>query len=156
MSKKLILKINLVVTVNGVDYKGGTFADGEFKFYALDKISSANDVVTMAAYDKAGKLLDTKTIKLVGPAPENVIKGAITPNQLVLGTDKNITGTYTGEVKSVQVTVNGTTYKGGTFTDGEFKFYSHDKVKSETDEVIIVALDKAGNVLDTKTIEVVK
>ncbi|MBC1889350.1 hypothetical protein HCA63_13430 [Listeria booriae] len=146
----------VVVTVNGVDYKGGTFADGEFKFYALDKISSANDVVTMAAYDKAGKLLDTKTIKLVGPAPENVIKGAITPNQLVLGTDKNITGTYTGEVKSVQVTVNGTTYKGGTFTDGEFKFYSHDKVKSVTDEVIIVALDKAGNVLDTKTIEVVK
>ncbi|MBC2025533.1 immunoglobulin-like domain-containing protein [Listeria booriae] len=146
----------VVVTVNGVDYKGGTFADGEFKFYALDKISSANDVVTMAAYDKAGKLLDTKTIKLVGPAPENVIKGTITPNQLVLGTDKNITGTYTGEVKSVQVTVNGTTYKGGTFTDGEFKFYSHDKVKSVTDEVIIVALDKAGNVLDTKTIEVVK
>ncbi|MBC2117897.1 immunoglobulin-like domain-containing protein [Listeria booriae] len=146
----------VVVTVNGVDYKGGTFADGEFKFYALDKISSANDVVTMAAYDKAGKLLDTKTIKLVGPAPENVIKGTITPNQLVLGTDKNITGTYTGEVKSVQVTVNGTTYKGGTFTDGEFKFYSHDKVKSVIDEVIIVALDKAGNVLDTKTIEVVK
>ncbi|MBC1800183.1 immunoglobulin-like domain-containing protein [Listeria booriae] len=146
----------VVVTVNGVDYKGGTFADGEFKFYALDKISSANDVVTMAAYDKAGKLLDTKTIKLVGPAPENVIKGTITPNQLVLGTDKNITGTYTGEVKSVQVTVNGATYKGGTFTDGEFKFYSHDKVKSVTDEVIIVALDKAGNVLDTKTIEVVK
>ncbi|MBC2318145.1 hypothetical protein HCC18_14950 [Listeria booriae] len=146
----------VVVTVNGVDYKGGTFADGEFKFYALDKISSANDVVTMAAYDKAGKLLDTKTIKLVGPASENVIKGTITPNQLVLGTDKNITGTYTGEVKSVQVTVNGTTYKGGTFTDGEFKFYSHDKVKSVTDEVIIVALDKAGNVLDTKTIEVVK
>ncbi|MBC1907710.1 hypothetical protein HCA64_14570 [Listeria booriae] len=146
----------VVVTVNGIDYKGGTFADGEFKFYALDKISSANDVVTMAAYDKAGKLLDTKTIKLVGPAPENVIKGTITPNQLVLGTDKNITGTYTGEVKSVQVTVNDTTYKGGTFTDGEFKFYSHDKVKSVTDEVIIVALDKAGNVLDTKTIEVVK
>ncbi|WP_390892538.1 immunoglobulin-like domain-containing protein [Listeria booriae] len=39
---------------------------------------------------------------------------------------------------------------------GEFKFYSFDKVKSVTDEVIIVALDKAGNVLDTKTIEVVK
>ncbi|WP_376699164.1 immunoglobulin-like domain-containing protein [Listeria booriae] len=39
---------------------------------------------------------------------------------------------------------------------GEFKFYSHDKVKSVTDEVIIVVLDKAGNVLDTKTIEVVK
>lgn len=146
----------VVVTVNGVDYKGGTFADGEFKFYALDKISSANDVVTMKAYDKAGKLLDTKTIKLVGPESENVIKGAITPNKLVLGTDKNITGTYTGEVKSVQVTVNGTAYKGGTFTDGEFKFYSFDKVKSVTDEVTIVALDKAGNVLDTKTIEVVK
>ncbi|MBC1475984.1 hypothetical protein HB852_15310, partial [Listeria grandensis] len=44
----------------------------------------------------------------------------------------------------------------GTFTDGEFKFYSFDKVKSVTDEVIITALDKAGNVLDTKTVSVIK
>ncbi|MBC1458655.1 immunoglobulin-like domain-containing protein, partial [Listeria newyorkensis] len=53
------------------------------------------------------------------------------------------------------VTVGETTYKGGTFTDGEFKFYAFDKVKSVTDEVIIKALDKDGNVLDAKTLQIV-
>ncbi|MBC1459169.1 immunoglobulin-like domain-containing protein, partial [Listeria newyorkensis] len=53
------------------------------------------------------------------------------------------------------VTVGETTYKGGTFTDGEFKFYAFDKIKSTADTVTIKALDKDGNVLDTKTVTVV-
>ncbi|MBC1459369.1 immunoglobulin-like domain-containing protein, partial [Listeria newyorkensis] len=117
---------HVVVTVDGVEYKGGTFVDGEFKFYAFDKITSASSKVTMQAFDKAGKVLDTKTVKLVAPAGENANKGAITLNTFTVG-DKNITGTYSGDVKSVQVTVGETTYKGGTFTDGEFKFYAFDK-----------------------------
>ncbi|MBC1400737.1 hypothetical protein HB904_10315 [Listeria booriae] len=145
----------ITVTVGDKVYKGGTVANGTFTFYAFDKIKNTTDPVTIHAYDAAGKLLDTKTLKVVTGVPA-VTKGSITPLEMAVPGDKNITGTYTGEVKSVQVTVNGTTYKGGTFTDGEFKFYSFDKVKSVTDEVIIVALDKAGNVLDTKTIEVVK
>ncbi|WP_430536755.1 immunoglobulin-like domain-containing protein, partial [Listeria rocourtiae] len=67
--------------------------------------------------------------------------------------DKNITGTYTGDVKSVVVTVNGTAYKGGTFNaDGTFKFYALDKIKSADDVIAIQAFDKVGKVLDTQTI----
>lgn len=143
----------VVVTVDGTEYKGGTFVDGEFKFYAFDKITSASSQVTMKAFDKAGKLLDTKTVKLVAPAKP--ISGLVNPNTFTFGTDKNITGTYSGDVKSVQVTVGETAYKGGTFTDGEFKFYAYDKIKSTTDTVTIKALDKDGNVLDTKTVTVV-
>ncbi|MBC1436017.1 hypothetical protein HB848_11775 [Listeria rocourtiae] len=143
----------VIVTVDGVNYKGGTFVDGEFKFYAFDKITSANSTVTMQAFDKAGKVLDTKTVKLIEPVKAS--EGKIQLNTFTLGTDKNITGTYTGDVKSVQVTVGETTYKGGTFTDGEFKFYAFDKIKSINDNVNIQALDAKGNVLDTKVIEVI-
>ncbi|MBC1605705.1 hypothetical protein HCJ39_13375, partial [Listeria rocourtiae] len=143
----------VIVTVDGVNYKGGTFVDGEFKFYAFDKITSANSTVTMQAFDKAGKVLDTKTVKLIEPVKAS--EGKIQINTFTLGTDKNITGTYTGDVKSVQVTIGETTYKGGTFTDGEFKFYAFDKIKSINDNVNIQALDAKGNVLDTKVIEVI-
>ncbi|MBC1435553.1 hypothetical protein HB848_09390, partial [Listeria rocourtiae] len=144
----------VVVNVDGTDYKGGTFTAGEFKFYSFDKITSASSNVTIQAYDKAGKLLDTKNLKLVGAEKPNVTSGSIDLNLLTLGTDKSITGTYTGDVKSVEVTVNGTAYKGGTFVEGEFKFYSFDKIKSVADNVTIKALDATGKVVDTKVLQI--
>ncbi|MBA3927763.1 immunoglobulin-like domain-containing protein [Listeria rustica] len=144
----------IVVSVDGVDYKGGTFTDGVLKFYSFDKITSVSKNVTIKAYDKAGKLLDTETLELVG-AEKPATPASLALNTLILGTDKNITGTYTGDVKSVEVTVNTTVYKGGTFTDGEFKFYSFDKIKSVTDDVTIKALDATGKVLITEKLQIV-
>ncbi|MBC6309863.1 hypothetical protein HCJ66_09950 [Listeria sp. FSL L7-1582] len=53
------------------------------------------------------------------------------------------------------IAVNDKEYKGGTLTDGEFKFYSFDKVKAVTDVVTIKALDKDGNsnkIIKSKTV----
>ncbi|WAO22705.1 immunoglobulin-like domain-containing protein [Paenilisteria newyorkensis] len=145
---------SVVVTVNGTVYKGGTVANGEFKFYSQDKIKAATDKVTIQAFDSVGKLLDTKTVKI--KAPVVVTAGDITLDTYTVG-DKNITGMYTGDVKSVVVTVNGAAYKGGTFNaDGTFKFYALDKIKSADDVIAIQAFDKAGKVLDTQTINIQK
>ncbi|WP_036077924.1 immunoglobulin-like domain-containing protein [Listeria cornellensis] len=143
---------SITVDVDDKEYKGGTVADGTFKFYSQDKIKVATSKVIVKAYDAAGKLLDTKTVKL--KAVVAVTKGSVTLDTFTVG-DKNITGVYTGDVKSFMVTVGETSYKGGTLNaDGTFKFYALDKIKSADEIVTIQALDKVGKVLDTKTVTV--
>ncbi|EUJ23684.1 hypothetical protein PGRAN_07261 [Listeria grandensis FSL F6-0971] len=140
------------VSVNGTLYKGGTInADGTFKFYSHDKVKSTSDEVIIFAYDKAGNLLESKTVQIQQPEK---IGGMITTETMTIG-DKNIVGTYAGEVKSVVVTVNGTEYKGGTFNeDGTFKFYALDKIKNADDVVTIQAYDKGKNLLDTQDVTI--
>ncbi|EUJ31412.1 lipoprotein [Listeria cornellensis FSL F6-0969] len=136
-------------TAEEVISKGGTVKDGTITFYSNDKIKAATDVVTVRAYDTSGKLLDTKVVKLKGVAV--VTTGEIALDTFTVG-DKNITGTFTGDVKSVKVTVGGAPYSGGTFNaDGTFKFYVFGKTILVDDIIEIQALDKTGKVLDTKT-----
>ncbi|WP_149024004.1 immunoglobulin-like domain-containing protein [Listeria grandensis] len=142
-----ITKIEL--TVNGKTYKGGTVSNGTFKFYSLDKVTSETDVVVVKGYDSTGKLLDTQTVKIKSTAPS---AGTITPAVMTIPGDKNVVGTYTGAVKSLVLTVDGVEYKGGTIANGEFKFYSFDKIKSATSEVTLKAYDKVGKLLDTQTV----
>ncbi|MBC6316288.1 toxin Cry1Ac domain D-VI-related protein [Listeria grandensis] len=132
-------------------YKGGTVGNGTFTYYSQDKIKASTDVVTVKAFDKDGKQLDTKVIKLKAAVVET--KGAITPDTFTVG-GKNITGTFTGDVKSLKVTVAGTLYTGGGTinTDGTFKFYVLGKTIVAGDVIEIQALDKTGKVLDTKTV----
>lgn len=92
--------------------------------------------------------------------------------------DNNITGTYTGDVSRIEVSVDdGEFKKGGTVVSGTFKFYSYGlvtkvtvgttvysdgtfklyilgKITSVTDTVSIAAYDKAGKLLDNKVLTV--
>ncbi|EUJ41048.1 hypothetical protein PWEIH_02032 [Listeria weihenstephanensis FSL R9-0317] len=149
-----VSKIEVTVTNAAKEtktYKGGTVADGAFKFYSSDKVTKATDVVVVKAYDNVGKLLDTKTVKIKTNAPTT---GTITPDTFKLGTS-NITGKMTGDVKSLKVTVGTDTYGGGTLNaDGTFKFYAQDKVKNSDTVVTISAYDKAGKLLDSQTVTV--
>ncbi|WP_430535866.1 toxin Cry1Ac domain D-VI-related protein [Listeria rocourtiae] len=140
------------VSVNDGEFKkGGTVANGSFKFYSYGLVTKATDKVVVKAYDSAGKLLDTKTVKIKTTIPTT---GTVTTTDYTLGTS-NITGSYTGDVKSVKVTVGTTVYSGGTInSDGTFKFYVLDKIKSVTDTVSIAAYDKTGKLLDSKAITV--
>lgn len=140
----------ITVTVNDVLYKGGTVANGTFKFYSKDKIKANTDTVVIHAYDAAGELLDTQTLQFIDTVTTT---GAIQPNMMVVHDAKYITGTYQGDVKSVRVTVDGQPYKGGTLIDGDFKFYAFDKIQSPDSHVIIEALDANGKILDTKTVQ---
>ncbi|WAO22460.2 toxin Cry1Ac domain D-VI-related protein [Paenilisteria newyorkensis] len=140
------------VSVNDGEFKkGGTVANGTFKFYSYGLVTKATDKVVVKAYDSAGKLLDTKTVKIKTTIPT---AGTVTVADYTLGTS-NITGVFTGDVKSLKVTVGTTVYSGGTINgDGTFKFYILGKIAFVTDTVSIAAYDKTDKFLDSKVITV--
>ncbi|MBC1420172.1 cell wall-associated (serine) protease, partial [Listeria fleischmannii] len=81
-----------------------------------------------------------------------VTAGTITTKDFTLGKDKNIEGTYTGDVKSFRVTIDGTVYAGGSINTSSktYTFYALDKI-TKTGSFKIEGLDASGRVLDTKT-----
>ncbi|MDO7863194.1 immunoglobulin-like domain-containing protein [Brochothrix thermosphacta] len=139
------------VTVDGVKYNGGEVKNGQFTFYAVDKIKQADAVVIVTAYNKNGEKLDQKTVKVEDERPT---VGTVSPADFKLGTDKFITGAYTGAVSKVKVTVNGTDYQGGSVTNGQINFYAFDKIKNASDVVVVTAYDAKGKELDQKTVNV--
>ncbi|MBC1457176.1 toxin Cry1Ac domain D-VI-related protein [Listeria newyorkensis] len=146
-----ITKMN--ITVNGTTYWGGTLANGEFKFYALDKIANATDVVSMNFYNAKNELITSKNLSITVPV---VTAGEITSATLAVG-DKNIVGTITGDIKSFGVTIDGTTYSGGTIAaDGTFKFYVADKKFTADSEITIIGYDKSKNALSEMILPVSK
>ncbi|MBC1561613.1 immunoglobulin-like domain-containing protein [Listeria booriae] len=146
-----ITKMNIVV--NGTTYWGGTLTNGTFKFYALDKMISATDEVTMNFYNANNELILSKNLTITAPV---VTSGEITSATVAVG-DKNIVGTITGDIKSFGVTIDGTTYNGGTIAaDGTFKFYVADKKFTADSAIKIVGYDKAKTVLSEVTVAVSK
>ncbi|MBC1918579.1 hypothetical protein HCJ46_07415 [Listeria booriae] len=138
------------VVVDGKKYWGGDVADGKVKFYALDKIKSASSVVTMNFYDADNNLLATKQVKLLAS-----YSGEITTANFKVG-ENNITGSFTGDVKQVAISINGTKYYGGTVsaTAGTYKFYVLDKKIQATDTVIVYGYDPESKLLSQKTVTI--
>ncbi|MBC1984065.1 toxin Cry1Ac domain D-VI-related protein [Listeria booriae] len=143
-----ITQIGLVV--DGKKYWGGEVADGKVKYYALDKIKSVNSVVTMNFYDASNNIIATKQVKLLAS-----YTGEITTADFKVG-ENNITGAFTGDVKQVAISVNGTKYYGGTVTaaTGTYKFYVLDKKIQATDTVIVYGYDPEGKLLTQKTVTI--
>ncbi|KGL37333.1 immunoglobulin-like domain-containing protein [Listeria sp. SHR_NRA_18] len=133
-------------------YKGGTVANGTFRFYSFDKTKSPKDIIVVRAYDSVGKLLDTKTVTI----KNNVVttEGKVTPATMTIPGDTTLTGTVSGDVASLRVTVNGTEYAGGSISNGTFKFYTLDKIKKADDNVTIAVYDKLGKLLDSKKVTI--
>ncbi|MBC6315257.1 toxin Cry1Ac domain D-VI-related protein [Listeria grandensis] len=137
------------IVVDGKKYWGGDVANGNIKFYALDKIKSADSVVTMNYYDANNNLLASKTLKI-----EVAYAGEITTADLKL-TDTNIKGTLTGDVKQVAISVNGKMYYGGTIaTNGTYKFYTLDKKITATDEVIVYGYSPENKKIAEKVVTI--
>ncbi|MBC2258200.1 immunoglobulin-like domain-containing protein [Listeria booriae] len=140
------------VRVDGTVYSGGTLANGNFTFYAKDKINNTNQVVFVDGYDRNGNKIATSAVTVAKVLP--VTAGTITPNIYTIATDKTLTASYTGDVKTVSVTINGTKYTGGTVANGQVSFYIGNKITSPADEVIIEAYDAYGRSLQRKTVSV--
>lgn len=136
------------VRINGISYNGGNLINGAFSVYVYDKIKHANDVVTISALDKDGKILETRTVIV------KAVSGTISPEDYMLGKDNYVNGHYTGSVAKVKIKVNGTEYNGGTVENGAFKFYAYDKIKKATDNAMIYAYDKQGRLLDEKKLRI--
>ncbi|WP_159458331.1 immunoglobulin-like domain-containing protein [Listeria sp. ILCC797] len=81
--------------------------------------------------------------------------GTITPNAFTIG-DEAITGEFTGDVTSARLYVNDTSTNGGDFkADGTFEFPVSTESIKVGDTVEIVALDKNGEELDRKNVEII-
>ncbi|MBC1285364.1 hypothetical protein HB818_06315 [Listeria booriae] len=142
---------SVTVTINGTKYTGGTVSNGQVNFYIGNKIT-ATDTVTIEALDAYGRSLQVKNVPVQQTAPETT--GTVTPDTFTTPGDKYLTGSYTGAVKSVIVTINGTEYQGGTVEDGKINFWIGDKISKTSDAVTIKGLDKDGNILDTETVNI--
>ncbi|EUJ38269.1 putative biofilm-associated protein [Listeria weihenstephanensis FSL R9-0317] len=142
--------VSIKVRVDGTTYTGGTLSAGQYNFYASDKITSTNQVVYVDGYDKNGNKIATSIVSVAKVLPATT--GTITPTVFKIPADKTLTASYTGDVKSVAVTINGTKYTGGTVSNGTVSFYIGDKITSTSDVVKIEAIDAYARVLDTKNV----
>ncbi|MBC1475718.1 hypothetical protein HB852_13960 [Listeria grandensis] len=69
-----------------------------------------------------------------------------------MGVDRYVTETYVGDVSFITVTIDGKEYRGGTVINGEFKFYTFDKILFATSEVIGNAYNASNELLDTRRV----
>ncbi|MBC2002172.1 DUF5011 domain-containing protein [Listeria booriae] len=122
-------------------------ADGSYKYYAGDNITSVNDVVTMITYDAKGKELDRTDVKLTQTA------GTVTINPYTLG-DSYLTGTATGDVTKVQLLVDGVAKSTAFVKDGAFSYYAKSTITSKTGNYVLVGLDGTGRELTRQTVTV--
>ncbi|MBC1475170.1 DUF5011 domain-containing protein [Listeria grandensis] len=146
-----VAKVKLQVTdANGVKsfttIDVTTFPNGTFRYYAKDKILNLTDKVEILAYSASGKLIDTKTVKVLDAA---AINGVVKPAVFSLGKDLRVTGTYTGDIKKVALEV--TTASGkqvypsvGVVDGTTFQYYAKDKILNLTDNVEVVGYNTAG------------
>ncbi|MBC1779148.1 toxin Cry1Ac domain D-VI-related protein [Listeria booriae] len=125
---------------------------------AVEELFTNNDVngtikdnLTQDAIDKAKELVTTikdadkkaeleaaiaKAQKQV-TEKETVVSVTGTVDSFKVKTDRYLAGTYTGDVTSMSVDVNGKRYYGGTVKNGTFSFYALDKIYSANDVVIV-------------------
>ncbi len=96
---------------------------------------------------------ETKVERKITVSDEN-IKGTVSPKAYQLG-QENVTGSYTGDVKTVALVVNGEKYpQVDVRADGSFSYYAEDKITNATDDVRLVGYSAYGKVLDDKPVKI--
>ncbi|MBC1813790.1 hypothetical protein HCA60_14910 [Listeria booriae] len=141
------------MTVNGVEYsKINVTTAPDFKYYANNLITNITDIVKVNAYDASGKLLDSKPVSVTTYQGEEGKITSVAPFKL--GKDSYVTGAYTGDVKKVELQVNGVALQRINVTGGTIKYYAKANITKTTDEVKLVGYNTAGVAVSTKTISV--
>ncbi len=142
-----VAKVGLVV--DGTKYWGGTVANGTVRFYAADKIRTADAEAIMNFYDENNNLLASRTIKI-----QAAYTGEITKAEFTLGAT-NIIGELTGDITQTAISINGKMYYGGTIAANKtYKFYVLDKRITAADEVIVYGYSSDNRLLSQKTVTI--
>ncbi|MBC6316987.1 Ig-like domain-containing protein, partial [Listeria grandensis] len=128
----------ITLSKDGVESGNATKSNGTFRFYVGPGIKKDQSLY-MVAYDKNGREIAREKVNFAV-----VTAGQITPKAMTIPGDSNISGTYTGDVARIEVTITNeagvsTVYKGGTVANGTFRFYSFDKTKSPKDIIVVRA-----------------
>ncbi|MBC1794251.1 immunoglobulin-like domain-containing protein [Listeria booriae] len=131
---KVALEINGVLSAS-IPATGNTI-----HYYAGSLITDKNDVVNVIVYDAAGKQLDKKRVTITAP------EGTVTPNTLKT-TDGYLTGSATGDVAKVVLSVNGVKQASITVVqaDGTYRYYVKPLALTPADVVKVIGLDSRGN-----------
>lgn len=143
----------VALEVNGTKYAPVAVMDGSnFQYYAKDKIKKPSDNVKVYGYDSTGTVVDTKSVTVVS---SNNTAGQVTPMDYNIEAGGFVKGTYTGDIRSVALQVNGTTYSSvNVVDDSNFQYYAKDKIKKVSDTVKVLAYNSQGALLDTKPVKV--
>ncbi|MBC2322082.1 beta strand repeat-containing protein [Listeria booriae] len=135
----------VAVKVNTTTYgKVPVNTDGTYQYYIKDKVGSKDDVVTVYGYDATGAIVAQKAVTIdPGVAP------TMTVEPFVIGTSKEVSGTYTGGIKYVAIKVGDTTYsKVPVADDGTYKYYAKDKITNGTTKVTVLGYNAVGLALE--------
>ncbi|WP_430534617.1 immunoglobulin-like domain-containing protein [Listeria rocourtiae] len=135
--------------VNGTKY-GQIPANGNvIHYYAAGLIKDGTDDVKVNVYDATGKLLDSKQVTI------NVATGTVNANPVKVG-DSYLTGTATGDVYKVVLSVNGVLKTSPAFVaaDGTYKYFIKDLNLQPTDVVEVVGQDSRGGQINTNTVTI--
>ncbi|MBA3925412.1 immunoglobulin-like domain-containing protein, partial [Listeria rustica] len=135
--------------VNGTKYSQIPASNGTIHYYAGSIIKNATDEVKVNVYDSAAKLLDSKTVTI------NAATGTVVANAVKVG-DSYLTGTATGDVTKVSLSVNGTVQTSIAIVqaDGSFKYYIKPLNLKATDDVQIIGLDGKSTQIATTTVTI--
>ncbi|MGM0155594.1 hypothetical protein IGK30_003461 [Enterococcus sp. AZ178] len=127
-------------------------SDGKFAV-EIDPQAAGTIITAQASLDGLQSNI-ASTIVVTDPANT---EGTITPASYnVSSADQFLRGSYTGDVASARVYVNGSSVRGGNFADGSFEFFIGNRIQSVDDVVEIEALDQTGKVLDRTTVELTR
>ena len=137
----------------GDETKNAT-VDSDGKFAVEIDPQAAGTMITAQASIDGMQSNIASTIVVNDPANT---EGTITPDTYnVSSGEQFLRGTYTGDVASARVYVNGSSVRGGNFAEGAFEFFIGNRIQSVDDVVEIEALDQYGKVLDRTTVELTR
>lgn len=137
----------------GDETKNAT-VDSDGKFAVEIDPQAAGTMITAQASIDGMQSNIASTIVVNDPANT---EGTITPDTYnVSSGEQFLRGTYTGDVASARVYVNGSSVRGGNFAEGSFEFFIGNRIQSVDDVVEIEALDQYGKVLDRTTVELTR
>lgn len=141
------------ITIGDSETKNATVdSDGNFEV-EIDQQAAGTIITAQASIDGLQSNI-ASTIVVTDPANT---EGTITPASYnVSSADQFLRGSYTGDVVSARVYVNGSSVRGGNFADGSFEFFIGNRIQSVDDVVEIEALDQYGKVLDRTTVELTR
>ncbi|MBC2368748.1 hypothetical protein HBP99_08875 [Listeria booriae] len=134
----------VALEVNGVLNASIPATGNTIHYYAGSLIANKTDVVNVIVYDATGKQLDKKPVTITAP------EGTVTPNTLKT-TDSYLTGSATGDVAKVTLSVNGVKQASITVVqaDGTYRYYVKPLALTPTDVVKVIGLDSRGNEITT-------
>ncbi|MBC1434947.1 hypothetical protein HB848_06310 [Listeria rocourtiae] len=147
---KNVDKIKLFV--NGADRMtaaANNNGEGQYKIYAYDYIKNASDNVVVKALDKNGTVI--KETKVNVEKGEEVQTYLTADNYKIAPNSQYVTGTHSTDVDKIKLFVNGsdrmTAAANNGGAQGQYRIYAYDFIKSTSDNVVVKALNKSGQVI---------